>query len=300
MLDTKLCLGTVQFGLDYGVNNFYGKPSKEQTFAMLDAALEQGIQYIDTAVAYGNAEELLGEYGIGKIPNIKVISKLRPNLITMECKNPREIIEEELDGSLTRMGLSSLDGYLLHTPENFYNHEIINALENCKAKGLIKHFGVSIYEAEHALDVVSSGLVDYIQIPYSIFDQRLDKTDFFKIAKENNVTIFARSAFLQGLILMEEERIPTHLAEAKTYLRKFDQIIDKYSFSREEAAFLFTYTHPDLDYLVFGVDNIIQLQEDIKVGSKVIEFKECRAELSTSFLNISKSIIFPSLWKKKR
>jgi aryl-alcohol dehydrogenase-like predicted oxidoreductase len=298
VVNNKLCLGTVQFGLNYGINNPSGKPARESVFAMLDEALEKGIDCIDTAFAYGNAEELLGEYGIGKIKNLKIISKLRPNLITDKCNNPEEIIEEQVRGSLDRVGLSVLDGYLLHTPENFYNSGIINGLQRCKEKGLIKHLGVSVYETEHALDVVSSDIVDYIQVPYSVFDQRLDQTDFFKIAKENNVTVFLRSAFLQGLILMEENKIPDHLLIAKDYLRQFDSIIGKYGFSRLQAAFLFSYMCPKADYLVFGVDTMNQLQEDIQMSRIAFDFQTCREELSANFRNISKSIIFPSLWKK--
>lgn len=298
MTKTKLCLGTVQFGMDYGINNPVGKPSKTQTFNMLDEAVKQGIATLDTATAYGTAEELLGEYGVAK-QDLQVISKLMPNLITEDCAQPEAVVEKQIRASLVRTGLSVLDGYLLHTPENFYNKKIINGLRICKEKGLIRHFGVSIYETQHALDVVKSGEVDYIQIPYNVFDQRLDRTDFFAIAKQNQVSVFARSAFLQGLILMEEQRIPDHLALAKTYLRQFDAIIHKHGFTRLQAAFLFSHTHPAIDYLVFGVDKLEQLQEVLALSRSRFDFADCRKELSCSFLEISKSIIFPSLWKKK-
>lgn len=298
MNETKLCLGTTQFGMKYGINNLTGMPPKEKTFAMLDEAISQGISVIDTAVNYGIAEELLGQYGIVK-HNVRVISKLKPNLITESCPNPEEVVEQEVRQSLVRTGLSKMDGYLLHTPENFYNKRIIAGLRRCKEKGLIDHFGVSVYETEHALDIVKSGEVDYIQIMLSVFDQRLEKTDFFNIAKQNGVTVFARSVFLQGLIVMEEDKIPPHLDIAKDYLRKFDQIINKYGFSRMEAALLFSYTHPDIDYVLIGVDNIDQLRQDIAISKSGADFAACREELSHSFLNISKSIIFPSLWKKK-
>jgi len=296
---TKLCLGTVQFGLNYGVNNSVGKPSQASTFAMLDEALKQGITMIDTATAYGTAEELLGQYAINK-HHVHVISKLRPNFISKDCPNTEVIVEEQIKASLVRTGLSELDGYLIHTPENYYNKKIINGLRLCKEKGLIRHFGVSIYEIEHALDVVRDGIVDYIQIPYSIFDQRVDQTEFFKLAKENKITVFARSAFLQGLILMAEKNIPAHLAVAKEYLRKFDQIINKHGFTRIQAAFLFSYTHPGIDYLVFGVEKMEQLRENIELSRRQFDFTDCRQEISNSFRDVSKSIIFPSLWKEKK
>lgn len=295
----KLCLGTVQFGLDYGINNTQGKPAIEDVFTMLDEAIAQGITCFDTAYAYGTAEELLGQYGINRY-DVKVITKLKPNLIQEENKNVVKIVEEQIRQSLQRINIEVLDGYLLHTPMDFYNPYVMEGLASAKEKGLIKKLGVSIYEAAHALDVVKSGRVDYIQIPYSIFDQRLDQTDFFEMARKNNVTVYGRSAFLQGLILMENDKIPGHLAKVKEYLWQYDEIIKKYGFSRAAAAFLFSYTHPGIDYVVFGVDNVDQLQENILLSNNHnIDFSACRAEISNHFKEVEKTIIFPSLWSKK-
>jgi len=298
MILDKLCLGTVQFGLEYGINNPHGQPTEKEVFYMLDEAIEQGITIFDTAFAYGNAEQLLGDYGISN-HKVQVISKLKPNLIGNNDPNTRKLVEDEIVQSLRRIKINVLDGYLLHTPTDFYNERIIDALQYCKYKGFIKSFGVSIYETKHALDVVKSKVVDYIQVPYSIFDQRLDQTEFFTLARENNVVVFGRSAFLQGLILMKEDKVPGQLSKVKEYLRQFDKIINKYNISRAEAAFLFSYTHPGIDHVVFGVDNIEQLQEDIYISRKAIDFAKCREELSQCFQTIEKSIIFPSLWTKK-
>ena len=229
----------------------------------------------------------------------QVVSKLKPNLIIDNDPNTSRIVEDQIVQSLRRIKIDVLDGYLLHTPTDFYNERIIEALQHCRDKGLIKHFGVSIYETQHALDVVHGGLVDYIQVPYSIFDQRLDQTEFFQAAKENNVTIFGRSGFLQGLILMERDKIPEHLAKAKQYLQQFDEIINKFNFSRVEAAFLFSYTHSGINHVVFGVDNIRQLKEDIYISQRNLDFSQCRKELCNHFKKMEKSIIFPSLWARK-
>ena len=294
-------MGTVQFGMRYGINNKFGKPTKEETFEMLDIAREKGISIFDTAAAYGDAEEILGSYVSQRKlkETFRVITKLRPNLIEDETRNPQGIVEEEIKSSLKRLNVDTLDGYLLHTPKNFYNKGIMEGLQYCKEIGLVKNIGVSIYEVEHALDVVSSREVDYIQIPYSVFDQRIDKTNFFEIAKKNKVKVHARSAFLQGLIFMSEEEIPNFLEDAKQYLRKYDEIIRKYELTRLEAAMLFSYNNDNIDYFVFGVDNKVQLLEDIDVIQKRVNCQEYLSEIKRSFINIKKSIIFPSLWARK-
>lgn len=299
----KLVLGTVQFGLDYGIVNKLGKPSLEDSLKMLAFAFQNGIRTFDTAFAYGDAEEILGKFVVDNklAGKVKIISKLKPNIF--EGRSPEvskyKIIKWEIEKSLNKLHIKSLDGYLLHTPAYIYDKKIVEALKQCKKEGLISNFGVSIYDAKDALYAVKDARVDYIQIPYSVFDQRLDKTDFFKIAKKNNVKIFARSAFLQGLILMKNSMIPKHLSEAKKYLNTFDKIIGKHGFTRIQTAMLFSYSNSNIDSLVFGVDNVSQLKQNIGIANRAVDFEKCRAELEARFIPIKKSIIFPSLWSKK-
>lgn len=300
----KLCLGTVQFGLHYGINNKTGKPAQEQVFAMLDKAISTRIEYFDTAAAYGDAELLLGQFIESRClqGGIKVVSKLMPNLIDEKCSNNQaeETVVEEIHKSLRKLHIETLEGYLLHTPTNFYNNGVMQGLKKVKQLGLVKNIGVSIYETEHALDVVSSGIVDYIQIPFNVFDQRLTKTDFFNIAGKNGVTVFARSPFLQGLLFITEEEVPDYLGRAREYLRDFEEIIRHYNLTRAEAAFCLSYLNPGIDYVVFGVDNLEQLAEDIEVVNKITDAHyNCTDQLKEHFKEIEKEIIFPSLWANK-
>jgi aryl-alcohol dehydrogenase-like predicted oxidoreductase len=294
-------LGTVQFGLEYGINNKSGKPSRDEVFAMLDYAIDQGIEYIDTAAAYGNAEELLGEYfSSRKVPaDLKVISKLMPNIIADDCRDAELLVINEIKKSLQRLHLNRLEGYLLHTPANFYNPSVMRGLKHAKDLGLIKNLGVSIYETQHALDVVNSGLVDYIQVPYNIFDQRLEKTDFYSRAQGNGVMVFGRAPFLQGLLFMQPNEVPDNLARARNYLQEFEQIINKYELQRIEASLLFSAQNQGIDRVVLGVDNMAQLKEDIAVIANDCADESCREELKQHFSCMEKEIIFPSLWAKR-
>lgn len=300
-MNSRLCLGTVQFGLDYGVNNKVGKPSKAEVFEMLDIAVDRGIFYYDTAAAYGNAEELLGEYLMsrGGKSKFEIISKLKPNLIDEQSNNHDNVVEKEIIKSLKKMNLEVLNGYLLHTPSNFYDSKIIEDLTRCKEKGLVKNIGVSVYEFNHAIDVVSSATVDYIQVPYSIFDQRIDHDHFFEIAQNNKVKVFARSAFLQGLLLMDSNNLPQYLKHARVYLNQFENILKKYNMSRDEGAIVFSYQSPDIDYLVIGVDNRKQLIRNIDLVEKNEINQDYILEIKEKFSNIEDNIIFPSLWAKE-
>ncbi len=296
----KLVLGTVQLGMKYGINNSHGKPSRQESLAILDYAYEQGIRIFDTAFAYGDAEEIIGEFIASRKleDQVQIISKLEPNCVPEHSKNVLGIVETRLRASLSKLGLEMLDGYLLHTSPYIFRREIVDALQKCKEKGLVKNIGTSIYEEAEALAAAKNQLIDYIQIPYSVFDQRMGQTEFFRFAKANGKRVFGRSAFLQGLIFMKEDEIPEFLFGAKKYLREFDDIIGRYGLSRLEAALLFSASESGIDYIVFGVDTMGQLQEIVEKMLHVRESPDCIVELRTKFSKIEKNIIFPSLWKK--
>ena len=273
----KLCLGTVQLGQYYGINNALGrKPDLKESFRLLEKAINLGINFFDTASVYGDSEKILGDFGINRF-NVKIISKLRPNLPS--------------DSNFV---------YLFHDAEDFYKPELLRGLKLVKEKGLSKNIGVSIYEPEDAINVVKDKDIDIIQIPYNVLDQRLDETNFFELAEKNNVTVFARSSFLQGLLLMTREKIPPNLKDAWSYIETFQNISRRYKFTPSEAALLFSYCHKKIDYVLFGVETIEQLESNLKILDKASQFADCYEELSGKFKNIDKKIIVPSLWSKRK
>ncbi len=295
----KLCLGTVQFGMNYGVYNQIGRqPTWQESFEMLDYALENGIDTIDTARAYGEAELVLGEYfknRTDKKNNVKVISKLRPNVID-EGVDIEKVVIDECKNTLSRLNLDKLDGYLLHTPEYIYNNEILSALRELKEQKYVDNIGVSIYDLKEGLEAIKTGVIDYIQLPYSVLDQRGSKAEFFGRAKQAGITVFTRSAFLQGLFMMDESNIPQHLVDSVSYIKVFEKVRKKYGLSKAEALIDFVKSEKDIDYLVFGVEKKEQLIEDINVYNKNIDVKDFVSEIKKKINNVDKSIIFPSLW----
>lgn len=295
---SDLCLGTVQFGMKYGVNNQIGRqPTREESFAMLDYALAHGIDTIDTACAYGEAEEILGKYLKQRTDrhNLKIISKLRPNVIG-PGSIPENTVMEECKDSLKRLSVDQLDGYLLHTPEYVYNEDILAALEKLKKEGYIRNIGVSIYDLKEGYAAIETGVVDYIQLPYSILDQRGIKEGFITVAKKAGITIFTRSAFLQGLFMMDHKSIPEHLQKAVPYLETIERILKEYETDKISAILQFIKYEQEIDYLVFGVEKIEQLQEDIQKANQTDVPEECIIQLKKEIDNVEQSIIFPSLW----
>lgn len=290
---SELCLGTVQLGMKYGVKNELGRqPTEEESFVVLRAAKEGGIDFLDTASVYGEAETLLGHFGVEQA-GFHVISKLRP-WGTQE--NDQKTVVLEIESSLRRLKMQNLYGYMLHRAEDMNREAVVQGMVTAKKEGLVKHIGVSVYEPEEALRVVQSGVWDMIQIPYNVLDQRLDETDFFEIAKKNHVKVFARSAFLQGLLLMEPDRLPSHLQKARPYIEKFRIIVARNHYTPEEGAMLYSYCHPGIDYVVFGVDTEAQLVRNVKICNKAEPFVGCWKELLGAFMDVPREIVVPSLW----
>lgn len=294
----KLCLGTVQFGMEYGINNTLGQPSEEDVFEMLDTAIENGIHVIDTARAYGTAEIILGRYFEARknADSIKLISKLRPNIIEENEADICGAVRRECEETLGRLHVKQVNGYLLHTPEYIYQPQIIEALRALKEEKLVEHIGVSIYELREGYAALKMGGIDYIQLPYSVLDQRGMQEGFIQEAKKAGVTVFTRSAFLQGLFMMEKEKIPKHLNHAIPYMVRFEKLLDKYGVNKLDALMHFVLQEKEIDYLVFGVDTREQLLQDIGVCQGNGIPKELIGELKEAFVDIEKSIIFPSLW----
>lgn len=291
----KLCLGTVQLGMKYGVKNELGRqPTKEESFSVLRAAYEGGIRYLDTASAYGEAESLLGVFGVEQV-GFRVISKLRPGLDPDVGENA---VLREVEASLLRLKVHQLYGYMLHHAKDMENDAIVRGMLAAKQKGYVQYIGVSVYEPEEAIRVVESGVWDMIQIPYNVLDQRLDATDFFELAAKNHVKVFARSAFLQGLLLMKPEQLPSYLKKARPYIEEFRRILTRHHYTVDEGAMLYSYCHPGVDEVVFGVDTEAQLVQNLKLCGKAENFGECWEALHGAFFDVPREIIIPSLWKK--
>lgn len=298
----ELCLGTVQFGLDYGVFNT-PKKDKEYCIKCLEYAIDNGIRAIDTATAYGTAEEIVGEffkrnkYKINRA-DLFVSTKLLPNCLDdVDPKDYVDVIRERLKAQLKVLNLDYVDAYLLHSSRYAFNHDILKALSVMKEEGLAKSVGVSIYYPEEALECFKEDNLDYLQAPYSLFDHRMKENNIFDLAAKNGFKIDTRTAFIKGLIRLKVEEVPDHLAKAKPILIKLDEICQKTGYSRIELAIGYIKREKNINHLVFGVRSIEQLKEDIEAFNKDIP-ENILALLDEAFANIDHDLVIPSLWKK--
>lgn len=296
----KLCLGTVQFGMDYGIFN-QQRPNREDAVKCLEYAVSNGITAIDTATAYGEAEQVVGDF-LAKNPTKKndlfISTKMLPNILDdYESKDYKKIIRQNLQNSLKCMHRDYIDAYLLHSARYAFRDDILTALYEMEKEGLAKKVGVSVYEPAEALACFKSKFVDFIQLPYSILDHRMKEAGVFDSQLKGTCEIHSRTAFVKGLVKLNVNEIPDYLASAKPIIARLDKISKETGYSRIELAINYVKREKNISHLVIGVRNINQLSEDMKIFNREIP-QQVLNKIDEEFAGIDANIVVPSLWKK--
>jgi aryl-alcohol dehydrogenase-like predicted oxidoreductase len=293
---SRFALGTVQFGMEYGVCNSSGKPTQNEIDRVMEYLISEGINFLDTAIDYGDSHRAISS-SISMHNNISVVSKIS----SVSFLNNSTLA---VDKALEELGQSFLFGLLLHDTKllNSWNENLCSTVKSLKSSGRIKYFGVSIYRNEEFLLAIENSDIDIIQIPFNIFDHRYLTLGWQKLAKDNNKLIVIRSIYLQGLLLMDVDKISPKLIDAKGYIDILDKLSLKYSVSRLELVFGFVDFFAKDCVMLFGVQNLQEAKENIDIfnQSKKLTKKLKRSDISyivEKLKGIKEDIYNPSNWK---
>ena len=249
-MNEKMILGTVQFGLNYGINNNSGKPSENKVFNVLDIAYENGIQYLDTADAYGDAIQIIGKYHQQSKNKFKLLSKFK-GVKTGELKG--KVIE-----SLEILEIKSYEVYSFHSfNELIENSVFIKELSQLKVSDLINKIGISVYTNQEFEKVIEYDFFDVIQIPFNILDNSNLRGKLIEKAKLKGKEIHTRSVFLQGLFFMNE--LPIKLKPLDRYISIINAYCRKEKISMQELALSYAIFNKNINHVIIGVDNKEQL-----------------------------------------
>lgn len=264
MKESKLALGTAQFGLDYGISNARGKIPKKEAFEILRLASSRGVKTIDTAQGYGESESVIGEFiGLEKA-SFRIVSKLSKESL----KEPRDFLEK----SLARLNSKKLYGLLFHDFDSFRQDTACwDKMEGLKAEGKIEKTGFSLYYPHEAEYIIAKGIpADIVQVPYSVFDQRF--AGLFPMLKKRGIEIHARSVFLQGLVFKSPESLGPCLLPVKEKLLELKRISGESRLSVAGLCINFAAKNPLIDRVVVGVGSLENFRENLSLlGSKKIE-----------------------------
>lgn len=261
----KLALGTVQFGSSYGISNQSGQVSPEHAKEIITLARLHGIDTLDTAIGYGESECCLGDVGVA---GFKVITKL-PSL-PENTPNVDKWVSDEIQGSLQRLGVKSLYALLLHRSEQLVGNTgnaLAQSLKRLKMTGVVQKIGVSIYAPSELDRIMNTRSIDIIQAPFNLIDQRLQTSGWLQRLHDSGIEVHARSAFLQGLLLMKPTSIPEKFKRWLPLLSDYHHWLSIAQVSAATACLGFVQSFPQINRVVVGVDDLEQLQQLI-IASK--------------------------------
>jgi aryl-alcohol dehydrogenase-like predicted oxidoreductase len=292
----KLALGTVQFGLDYGISNDDGKVSADAVSKILHRAKDLGVAVLDTAYAYGDSENVLGQclqgFANSESDAFRIVSKYPPG--------ERPAVAEVLRESLERLGREKLYGYLFHSLDT-YRAKPERWVEMCdlRERGLVEKVGFSLYQPQDALDLLADGLdagkqkIDLVQVPFGVLDQRWAAV--WPELKAAGIEVHVRSVFLQGLVFRETKGLDAHFAGAIASLDKLREMAEESGMSVAALCLGFALAQAEIDQVVMGVANLAQFEENVRLAEMTDRVLPLLPELRDLAIE-DERILMPMFW----
>lgn len=300
---SRLTLGTVALGMDYGISNNGERPGRMQSFGVLSAALKAGINTLDSARGYGESEQLIGDFLYNEEINrpVNIVTKFR---ITRENLGNKEKVRAEIYDSVRTsiklLDLKYIPICLFHMSRRLPLDDVLEVLpsilSDLKNDRLIDAAGVSIDHPGEAASFLEMPVIEAVQIPLNLFDTRLVKNGILSRLHTEGKIVFVRSVFLQGLFFMNPHNLKGNLKEAAKYIEALQEIARIANMSIAQLAFSFVNRLQGIDSIVFGAINQQQVEQNIELAETEAISPEIAALIKSSFDEIPEHIYTPGLW----
>ena len=282
----RIVLGGAQLGLPYGILNGGETLSREEVARILNTAVDHGIDSIDTAIAYGQSESIIGETSQNRF---KIISKLPP--LPVDISNVSDWVHSQVQGSLSRLKCTSLDALLLHRPQDLtgaQGAELYAAIGSLMAEKMIHRFGVSIYSPDDLGGIIGTFDIHLVQAPLNVFDHRiLGVTDQLSAL---NIEVHVRSVFLQGVLVASPKDRPQRFEPWSEHFALFDEWVRSSGVSAMACCLGFALQQPGIAKLVIGTTSAESLDEIMNsIPNSVLE-------VPTHLQSSVEQLIDPRFW----
>ncbi|THF63124.1 aldo/keto reductase [Pseudothauera nasutitermitis] len=288
----KIILGTVQFGLPYGISNTQGQVSRQQGAGILALARQAGIRTLDTAIAYGDSETTLG---ILNVADWQIITKLPEMPALPGADHVAAWVEAQVKGSLTRLRVPVLHGLLLHRPAQLRTAEgaaLYRALRTQCDLGHVRKIGISIYDPEELAQLPSEMTFDIVQAPLNVLDTRIVRSGWAARLAETGCELHARSIFLQGLLLMSASARPAYFSRWDVIWRRWENWLVETDLSPLQLCVRHALRTADVKRVVIGVDSTAHLEGILSAAQGVLPARP--ASLDTD----DPALLNPALWNR--
>lgn len=295
---SRLMLGTVQFGMPYGVANRTGQPAYADVLAIVAAAVEGGVNGFDTAAAYGTSEEVLGRalHELDVVDRVVVVTKVRP-LAAAELADAAlasRAIERSVADSRQRLRLDCLPVVLFHREADAVHLDVLEAL---KQQGVLRHAGVSCDNRPGpAAGFVRAGQASALQLPGNVLDQRHQRSGVFRDAAARGVAVFIRSVYVQGLLLMPEDDLPPGLRGIVPVRRRLATLAAQGGMSLAELASRYMLSQDGVTCVLAGVETVAQVRENLAIFARGPLPDDLLDAIDLAIPELPESLLTPRLW----
>lgn len=295
---SRLMLGTVQFGMPYGVANRTGQPSYRDVVEMIATAVEGGVNCFDTAAAYGESEAVLGRAirELGIADEVTIVTKVMP--VEIGDEHAPGIVERSISASIdesrSRLGRDCLDLVLFHRESDA---DYFHVLEDLKTAGKLKAYGVSCDNlAGPSLQFADNPLVSALQVPANIVDRRHQQSGIFPFAQQRHVSIFVRSVYLQGLLLMPEASVPTGLGAVLAVRKELTALAQQAGIQFGELCVRYMLSQQGVTSVIVGVETLDQVRSNVELFAKGPLPDDLFQRVNAVNFELPDDVITPSRW----
>jgi aryl-alcohol dehydrogenase-like predicted oxidoreductase len=274
---STLALGTVELGLDYGIPlpGEVGRPSDAEGIRIVHAALDGGINFIDTARAYGESERVVGLALADRRERVVLATKVatqRADGSTPSGNELRQVMAASLEESLRQLNTDWVDIWQIHNVDGALLDQaetLAEAFAAARQSGKARGTGGSFYGAALPLAALDADLFDVMQVTYSVLDQRL-ADHFFAATQARGVVV--RSVLLKGALTERAEQLPPHLEGLIERSRIFRRTVADAGIgcSPAQAALAFALAHPAIHAALVGVRNVAEVDDAVQAAELVL------------------------------
>jgi aryl-alcohol dehydrogenase-like predicted oxidoreductase len=269
---SEVAFGCVEIGMPYGigVNSVQDMLTEDQAIHLLQTALKLGINFFDTARAYGTSENIIGKAFKHQRSEVVIATKCnhfqRANGDIPPYNELKQIIETSLQESLTALQTDYVDVYMLHqADERILRDNNVQAIfAELRSSGLIKATGVSTYTNEQTRLAIDAGCWDIIQVPFNMMDQR--QSALFDRANAQGIGLIIRSVLLKGLLSDRGKNLHPALSQVENHIQKYNALTQFFNVSLPALATQFALSFSQVSAILVGIDKMAYLQESVEVA----------------------------------
>ena len=301
---SKITLGTVQLGMNYGINNQDGQPSLERANRILDQAVAEGINVFDSSVDYSTSEKIVGDYFKQKKDKPLIVTKFsiddyKSNLTEKEIE---KIIYNQVETSLNNLGYEKLPLLLTHDEMDieYYGDTIIKVLKKMQQENMVFKVGASLNHFSYVGKVLGYDFFEAVQLPLNLFNVKDAMGKDIAQLRKNGIKVFIRSVYLQGLFFKDVKTFPETgvLSKAKEPVLRLQNIAKELGISVEQLAFSFIRDIKGITSLVLGAEKPEQVLANAKLLKAPTLSKQVKDLICESFIDVDRDIISSWLWNK--